>query len=135
MFVATNMRRADVRTSWHRDCPPHLRSTNPRRSTMHLSRMAFTIALTFSLTASAGAQSQDPDLPQVFLDTTYPTQTGATINVAAGGDLQAAINAAMPGDTIRLEAGATFTGTFVLPLKSNPQNLWIVIRSASSTFD
>jgi hypothetical protein len=98
-------------------------------------RVACTIALTLAMAATAGAQSQDPDLPQVFLDTTYPTQTGATINVAAGGNLQAAIDAALPGDTIRLAAGATFTGTFVLPLKSNPQNLWIVIRSASSTFD
>jgi len=35
--------------------------------------------------------------------------------VNAGGNLQAAIDAARPGETIDLEAGATFTGNFVLP--------------------
>jgi hypothetical protein len=42
----------------------------------------------------------------------------ATITVPAGGDLQAALTAARPGDTIRLEAGATFVGNFVLPPKA-----------------
>lgn len=35
-----------------------------------------------------------------------------------GGDLQAPLNAAQPGDTILLEAGAEFVGNFVLPVKS-----------------
>ena len=41
----------------------------------------------------------------------------ATINVNAGGDLQAAIDAAKPGDTIVLQAGATFTGPYRLRAK------------------
>ena len=36
--------------------------------------------------------------------------------VAAGDNLQAAINAAADGDEIRLQAGATFSGNFVLPV-------------------
>jgi hypothetical protein len=36
--------------------------------------------------------------------------------VRAGDELQAALNAARSGDEIRLEAGATFTGNFLLPL-------------------
>jgi len=36
--------------------------------------------------------------------------------VRAGDSLQAAIDAARPGDEIRLAAGATFTGNFVLPV-------------------
>ena len=47
--------------------------------------------------------------------------------VGPGGDLQAALNAAQPGDTIRLAAGATFVGNFVLPAKSGAQ--FITIRS------
>jgi len=50
--------------------------------------------------------------------TPTPAQTGTVINVPAGADLQAAIDAAQPGDTIRLEAGATFVGNFRLPAKS-----------------
>ena len=42
---------------------------------------------------------------------------GVVIAVGAGGDLQDAINRAQPGDTIALEAGATFVGNFVLPRK------------------
>ena len=40
---------------------------------------------------------------------------GSTISVASGGDLQSALNNAYCGDTIELEAGATFTGGFTFP--------------------
>jgi hypothetical protein len=56
-----------------------------------------------------------------------PTSTGKTISVAQGGDLQAAINAALPGDIILLQAGATFTGNFVLPAKTGTG--YITIRT------
>ena len=49
----------------------------------------------------------DPEPPRVFLDTTYVAPAGKTINVAAGEDVQAAINKAQPGDVIKLQAGAT----------------------------
>lgn len=42
----------------------------------------------------------------------------ATTIVAPGADLQAAINAAQPGDTLLLEPGATYIGNFVLPVKT-----------------
>jgi hypothetical protein len=53
----------------------------------------------------------------------------ATITVRSGDNLQAALNAAQPGDTLMLEAGATFIGNFVLPVKSGTAN--IVVRSAA----
>lgn len=37
-----------------------------------------------------------------------------------------------PGDTILLEAGATFVGNFILPLKSGGSTRYITIRSAAS---
>jgi len=43
---------------------------------------------------------------------------GTNVLVRAGDDLQAAINEARPGDVLRLEAGATFTGNFILPAKA-----------------
>jgi hypothetical protein len=53
----------------------------------------------------------------------------ATIAVASGGDLQAAINAAKPGDTITLPPGAVFNGPYTLPAKGGSS--YITIRSAA----
>jgi hypothetical protein len=75
----------------------------------------------------------DPEPPRVFLDTTYIAPTGKTIKVAAGGDVQAAIDQAQPGDVIMLQAGATFRGNFQLPNKSGSN--WIVIRSSAADAD
>jgi len=52
----------------------------------------------------------------------------ATIRVAAVASLQAAIDAAQPGDQILLQAGATFTGNFMLPNKGATTS-FITIRS------
>jgi hypothetical protein len=54
---------------------------------------------------------------------------GGTITVPGDGDLQAAIDAAQPGDTILLMPGATYRGIFNLPEKSG--NSYITIRSAA----
>jgi hypothetical protein len=62
-----------------------------------------------------------------------PVVTAGTIRtVNAGGDLQAALNAALPGDTILLQPGATFTGNYVLPLKPGTNGDYITIRSGAS---
>src|SRR5262249_26114469 len=53
-----------------------------------------------------------------------------TRSVAAGGDLQAALDAAQPGDVIALQAGATFLGNFVLPVKAGSD--YITIRSSAA---
>jgi hypothetical protein len=54
----------------------------------------------------------------------------ATLTVNAGGNLQNAFDAARPGDTIVLQAGATFTGNFMLPAKGGSS--YITIRSSAS---
>jgi hypothetical protein len=51
-----------------------------------------------------------------------------TITVPAGGDLQASIDNASPGDTILVHAGATFTGNFVI--RSGQHS--ITIRSSAA---
>jgi PKD repeat protein len=53
----------------------------------------------------------------------------ATIYVGAGGNLQQALNAAQPGDTILLQEGTEFAGNFVLPAKSGAG--WITVRSSA----
>lgn len=51
--------------------------------------------------------------------------------VPAGANLQAALDAAQPGQTLLLEAGAVFVGNYVLPVK--PAGPPIIVRGASST--
>jgi hypothetical protein len=77
-----------------------------------------------------GAQTTStPELPRVLLDTSYPQVSGATIRVTAGGDLQGALYNASPGDTIVLDAGATFTGNFILPAKSGTGT--VIVRTST----
>src|SRR5437879_495700 len=71
-----------------------------------------------------------PALPQVTVDTTYVPPTGRTIAVAAGGDVQAALNSANFGDVVTLAAGATFTGPFTLPAKTGIG--WVIVRSSAA---
>lgn len=52
-----------------------------------------------------------------------------TITVKAGGDVQAALDRANPGDTIFLAAGETFRGALKLPNKSG--NGYITIRTSA----
>ena len=59
------------------------------------------------------------------------TPASSSTLVKAGGDLQAAINKARPGDTIMLEAGATFVGPFILPPKSSASSDFITIRTSA----
>ncbi|MDQ3753423.1 MAG: hypothetical protein M3371_01660, partial [Acidobacteriota bacterium] len=60
---------------------------------------------------------------------TATTATPKTINVAAKGNLQKALNEAQPGDTLVLEAGASFVGPFTLPAKE-PSDAFITIQSS-----
>ena len=73
--------------------------------------------------------AQSPQRPLVLLNTTYAAPAGQQRSVPAGGDLQAALNSAQPGDTIILQAGATYTGNFTLPMTSG--TAWIYVRSSA----
>jgi len=88
----------------------------------------------FSVTVIAGSNYDGPaELPRVTVpsamsDTPAP---GAVINVKAGGDLQAALNNAQCGDVIQLQAGAAFSGRFMVPAKNCDNNHWIIVRTSS----
>jgi len=85
-----------------------------------------------TLALSANPVNNQPQLPKVRLSTSLVTSSsgGRTITVKAGGSLQNAIDAAVPGDVIVLQAGATFTGNFRLKKKSGTG--WITIRTSTS---
>ncbi|HSK08751.1 MAG TPA: hypothetical protein VK911_04190, partial [Vicinamibacterales bacterium] len=72
-------------------------------------------------------------LPLVLLALLVPASPRAatTITVGAGDSLQAAINAAQPGDVILLAPGATFRGNFALPNKG-PGTQFITIRTGGT---
>ncbi|HEY0407146.1 MAG TPA: hypothetical protein VGC89_15550, partial [Pyrinomonadaceae bacterium] len=75
------------------------------------------------------AQSRQPASQQQRVRR-VTTANAKTVTVKAGGNLQAAINTAQPGDTILLEAGATFRGPFTLPNKGSALE-WITIRTSA----
>src|SRR5947208_2031873 len=49
--------------------------------------------------------------------------------VKSGRELQAALHCLQPGDVLELQAGAPFTGNFIL--RTKPGTAWIYIRSSA----
>ena len=86
--------------------------------------------------AAASTQGSSATLPLVYLNTAAPAAPdvgGSVVTVGAGGNLQAALNAAQPGDVIALANGATYTGNFTLPNKNTSSTRWITIRPQTTT--
>ena len=102
------------------------------RSTIHGMRIFIAFLLGTALLSSwpgSGKAAQLPTLPLVFINTTYAKPAGTTVTVNSGGNLQAAINSAIPGTTIVVQAGATFAGPISLPNKTGTG--WIYIQSSA----
>ena len=70
------------------------------------------------------------ELPRSSVSTGYPS-AARQVRVAAGANLQSAIDAAQPGDELLLAPGATYTGNFILPNKGSSTS-WITIRTEVS---
>lgn len=91
------------------------------------------VAMVWLIPATAPAEpasaSSTPELPRLSVDTNPVPPSGQTLSVPSGGNFQAALDAAKPGDVITLEAGATFSGPFRLPNK--PGSGWIVVRTSA----
>jgi cellulose synthase/poly-beta-1,6-N-acetylglucosamine synthase-like glycosyltransferase len=71
--------------------------------------------------------SREPQPPERTVDTSPVRPSGRTLRVAKGGDLQAALDQARPGDAIALEPGATYQGPFRLRRKDGEG--WIQITT------
>src|SRR2546428_4072573 len=89
------------------------------------------LSLLRSPAAGAAGRPEGAQPPAAVVDTTAVEPSGRTIAVPGGGDLQAALESARPGDVVALEPGATYQGPIVLPRKSGAG--WIVIRTGSDT--
>jgi hypothetical protein len=92
----------------------------------------FTVAIGTS--TQTGQFDGPAELPQVYMQTAMADTPapGATHLVNSSATLQATINSANCGDTIQLQAGATFEGFFRFPQKPCDDNHWIVLRTSSS---
>jgi hypothetical protein len=90
------------------------------------------IAGFFLIGLALGQVTQQPPLPEpphTYLDTAYHRPSGSTVRVRKGDNLQDALDAVHPGDTILIEAGATFIGNFLLRPKTGEG--WIYIESSA----
>lgn len=91
-------------------------------------------AATFNLAIGASSGFDGPaQLPTVTVAAAMANSPapGTVTTVNSTTNLQLALNAVECGQTIQLQAGATFAGTFTLPAKNCNLNEWIIIRTTS----
>jgi hypothetical protein len=112
-----------------------------KRPFLCITLMAFAFVLGAGCLAARAADSGKFDgpaeLPRVYVksalaDTPAP---GKSILVKDSGELRSALDKAGCGDTIRLQAGAEFTGNFKFPAKSCDDGHWIIVRTSASDSD
>ena len=105
-----------------------------RTMKVQLALIVAAMALQISSVPTNAASFDGPaELPRTFINTAMSTTPapGKVLTVNAGQSLQTALNNANCGDTVELQAGATFTGNFMFPAKSCDDQHWIVIRTSA----
>jgi hypothetical protein len=90
--------------------------------------------LIFVVPTNAASFDGPAELPRIFINSSMSATPapGKLVTLNAGQSLQNALNNANCGDTIQLQAGATFTGSFTLPAKNCDNQHWIVIRTSAA---
>ena len=106
---------------------PHSMLSMSRASHRSVARLWAALAIA-SITPAVTLAAALPAPPQTF-DSSYFAPTGRMVKVLAGENLQAALDNAKLGDTIVLQAGATFRGPFKLPNKTAGSG-WIYVVSS-----
>ena len=84
--------------------------------------------------ASSGKNSDGPaELPREYAKSSLKDTpaAGKTWMVRSGQSLEQVLASASCGDIIQLQAGATFSGKFVVPAKSCDDSHWIIIRASA----
>jgi len=95
-------------------------------------KSAHTAQGSFSMNVAGAGNFDGPaelprvEVPSTMADTPAP---GNKVLVSATGDPQLAINNAQCGDTIELQAGATYDKILTLPAKHCDDQHWIIIRT------
>ncbi len=83
--------------------------------------------------STAGNFDGPAELPRVYIQSSLADTpaSGAVTLVPKGGNLQTALDNANCGDTIQLQAGASFTGVFPFSAKSCTDSNWIIVRTSA----
>lgn len=85
-------------------------------------------------TSSVNGKFDGPaELPRVYVQSLMASTpaSGPMIEVHEGDDLQKAIDGASCGESLKLQAGAAFHGTFKFPAKPCDDSHWIILRTAA----
>lgn len=91
-------------------------------------------SMNLTISISTGGNFDGPaELPRVYIqsDLANTPAPGSVISVPKTGNFQQALNQANCGDTISLQAGATYAGQFSLPAKGCDDGHWIIIRTSA----
>jgi hypothetical protein len=93
----------------------------------------WTCALASADSPSSARFDGPAELPRISVESSLAdTPTRGHVHVVKAGDnLQQAIDAAACGDTLKLQAGAVFTGSFRFPNKSCDDAHWIILRTST----
>jgi hypothetical protein len=88
---------------------------------------------TVAYTGPYSTLSESAELPHAYVRTSLSDTpaTGAILRVKDADEFKQALERAACGDTIELEAGSTYTGSFRLPAKPCNDAHWILIRTSS----
>jgi hypothetical protein len=91
------------------------------------------IAITIAASQEKAGFDGPAELPRVKVSTSLADTPapGKVRMMKPGEKLQDILDAAACGDTIKLEAAATYTGLFTLPAKHCDDKHWIIIRSSA----
>ena len=88
--------------------------------------------------SDSSAHADGPaELPREYVksalaDTPAP---GNVVLVKTSAEFRSAIDKAACGDTIQLQAGATFVGSFKIPAKDCDDRHWIIVRTSAPDHD
>lgn len=82
---------------------------------------------------SQGQFDGPAELPRTYVKTALADTPahGKLVVLKSGDNLQTALDSASCGDTIQLEAGASFAGRFRLPKKACDDTHWIILRTSA----
>jgi putative Ig domain-containing protein len=96
-------------------------------------RVSGSLGLKIGSALTGGNFDGPAELPRVYVQSALANTPapGGVIAVAKGGDFQQALNRAKCGDTITLQTGAVFTGSFLVPPQTCDDAHWIIVRTSA----